>query len=110
MKKSRDFIFWVFVFASILFCCKCFQTVAGERELTGVIGGEVFTLVLPLWLIDNRLTAMRRTNNKLKHQLQHQRQTMNEQAELIDHLLSEKETTLSQRIVDVRNAAENPTR
>lgn len=109
MQKKNDFSFWVFIIASILLCCKCFQTAVGDHEVTNAIGGEVFTIVLPLWLIDRKLTATRRMNHRLKQQLKQQRQTLNEQAELIDHLLSEKEPTPSQHIAVVQNVAENPT-
>lgn len=109
MQKNKDFMFWIFIIASILLCCKCFQMSAGGHEVSSTIGGEVFTLVLPLWLIDRKLTATRRTNHRLKQQLKQHRQTLNEQTELINHLLSEKEPTPSQHTVVVKSVAENPT-
>lgn len=109
MQKNKNFMFWVLIIASILLCCKCFQTAVGGHNTPNVIGGEIFTLVLPLWLIDRKLTTTERTNHRLKQQLKKQQQTLNEQAELIDHLLSEKEPTPLQHIADVPNVVENPT-
>lgn len=94
MKKNKNWIFWVLITASILFCCWSFRFTSGERANHSAIGGEVFTIALPLWLIQKKMETMARANRQL-------RQRLKSQARSLARL---------QPIADAFNVAENPTR
>lgn len=66
MKKYKSWIFWALITASIFFCCWSFRIASGERVVNSAIGGEVFTIALPLWLISKKIEAMTRANKHLR--------------------------------------------
>ena len=109
MKKLNNFTFGVTITLSILLCCKCFQYAAGEHTADNVIGGEVFTLALPVLKIKWKMWTVEQEKKNQKKRLNRLRQTTEEQARLINHLLAEKENTLSQPTAHASNVAENPT-
>ena len=93
MKKLNNFTFGVTITLSILLCCKCFQYAAGERPTQNIIGGEVFTLALPLLIIKWKMWTVEQEKKKQQKKLRQLMQTTAEQATLLNHLLEEKENT-----------------
>lgn len=65
MRKNN--ILFMIAFSACLFaCCASFQYAGETREITDTIGGEVFTLALPIWLIIRKLDAMRAQLSRLQ--------------------------------------------
>lgn len=91
MKRFNNFTFGVVITLAIILCCKCYQIAQVDRVAENVIGSEVFTLALPLLLIRQKLKVEQRAKNKLKKKIHQQQATLNEQAEIINHLLAEKD-------------------
>ena len=67
MKKLNNFTFGVTITLSILLCCKCFQYAAGERPTQNIIGGEVFTLALPLLIIKWKMWTAEQEQKSCRH-------------------------------------------
>lgn len=49
--KLNDFGFGVLVTVSIFICCLCFSFATSDRNADIAIGGEIFTIALPLLII-----------------------------------------------------------
>lgn len=56
--RANNFLFGVIITLSILMCCKCFQYAANHRAVDNAVGGEVFTIVLPVALIHQKLKSV----------------------------------------------------
>lgn len=65
MKKG--FLFGVILTLSILAVVWCFEYADATRGYNA-IGGEVFTIALPLWIVWKKISAMGRQMEKLKRQ------------------------------------------
>lgn len=59
--KNR-FTFYIALTIAILCACWCFQYAQWFRGYLA-IGGEVFTLILPIWIVEKEIT---RLENKIK--------------------------------------------
>lgn len=59
--------FWFTLILSIIFVAICFNYAAETRD-TVRIGGEVFTIALPVFIVWNKMSEAERENQKLKSQ------------------------------------------
>lgn len=76
MKKLNDFWFGVLLVLSILFVVWCFQYANAERIAENKVGGEVFTIALPLlitkwklWTVEQEKKANQLRIKQLSHKL-----------------------------------------
>lgn len=65
MKSNTGF--WLALILSIVFVACCFAYAAETRE-NGMVGGEVFTIALPVFIVWNKISEAERENQKLKSQ------------------------------------------
>ena len=63
--KNKDFIFGAILTFSVLFVGMCFVYANRMRDIPSM-GGEVFTIALPLWIVWKKLTTMGQKIEKLK--------------------------------------------
>lgn len=71
-KRSKNWAFWTLTTVSILFACRCFQLATADRVNPSAIGGEVFTIAFPLWIIERKISTMARANRRLIQKLNQQ--------------------------------------
>lgn len=102
-RKTEDVIFIVLMAISVLFCCKCFLVAQSDRIVVDTIGGEVFSIALPVLILLLKVKLERARTNRLKMALKRKNET-------IRAMLNASTYTSSQRIVGAQSVAENPTR
>lgn len=59
--------FWFVLILSVVFVAGCF-TYAAEMRESNLIGGEVFTIALPVFIVWTKISEAERENQKLKSQ------------------------------------------
>lgn len=66
MKKISGFLFVASLILSILFVFWCFNYADSVRGYNA-LGGEIFTIMLPLWIVTNKISALKQNKrNEVK--------------------------------------------
>lgn len=66
MKKLKSFLFVSSLMLSILLVVWCFNYADSVRGYNA-LGGEIFTIMLPLWIVTNKINALKQNKrNEVK--------------------------------------------